>query len=75
MHRIDVHHFRKKNFVTKFLKYSYTVYTDWGYHCYLCEGCTVDLCISYHLVPYYKPWFMHRIDVHPLEKKIYYKIS
>ena len=62
--------FRKKNLLLNFLSfyYSYTAYTDWAYHCYLCEGCTVDLCISYHLVPCYKSWFMHRIDVHPLEK-------
>ena len=72
MNRIDVHLLEKKNFYFHFLSlyYSYRANTDWGYHCYLCEGCTSGLCISYHLVPCYQPSYMNRIDVHLLEKKI-----
>ena len=62
---------RKKIFYFHFLSlyYSYRANTDWGYHCYLCEGCTSGLCISYHLVPCYQLSYMNRIDVHLLEKK------
>ena len=65
---------RKKKFYFHFLSlyYSYTANIDWGYHCYLCEGCTSGLCISYHLVPCYQPSYMNRIDVHILEKKFYF---